>query len=89
MECIQHRPAVPPAGHRIAERTTQPLQNAGGEEELADLVRLALQHLLDQVVEDVAVIARKVGNERAQLAPPLHRQGRQLQGGYPALGAAF
>ena len=50
-------------------------------------VGLAGQHLLGEVVDDVAVVAGEPGDERAGVVAALHRQRGQLQGGDPALGA--
>ena len=54
---------------------------------LAHLRRLARQHLLDQVVHDVAVVAGERGDERADVGTSLHGQRGQLQRGDPPLGA--
>jgi hypothetical protein len=45
------------------------------------------QHLLRQVVQDVAVAAGELLDELRDVAPPLQRQRRELQTGYPAFGA--
>ena len=54
---------------------------------LPDAFGLTLQHLLDQVVDDVAVVAGEAGDEAGDVVAPLHRERRQLQRGDPALGA--
>ena len=48
---------------------------------------LALQDLLDQVVDDVAVVAGEAGDEPGDVVAALHRERGQLQRGDPALGA--
>ena len=54
---------------------------------LADLVGLTLQDLLDQVVDDVAVVPGEAGDEAGDVVSPLHRERRQLERGDPAFGA--
>ena len=51
------------------------------------MVGLALQDLLDQVVDDVAVVAGEAGDEAGDVVAPLHRERRQLERGDPAFGA--
>ena len=48
---------------------------------------LTVQDLLDQVVDDVAVVPGEAGDEAGDVVAPLHRERRQLEGGDPALGA--
>ena len=48
---------------------------------------LALQDLLDQVVDDVAVVPGEAGDEAGDVVSPLHRERRQLERGDPPLGA--
>ena len=48
---------------------------------------LALQHLLDQVVDDVPVVAGEAGDEAGDVVSPLHRERRQLERGDPPFGA--
>ena len=53
------------------------------------MLGLALQHLLGQVVDDVAVVAGEPRDEAGDVVAALHRQRRQLQRGDPALGAVL
>ena len=48
---------------------------------------LAAQHLLDQVVDDVPVVAGEAGDEAGDVGAAPQRQRGQLQRGDPALGA--
>ena len=48
---------------------------------------MPLQDLLDQVVDDVAVVACEAGDELGRVASTLHRERRELEGGDPAFGA--
>ena len=50
---------------------------------------LALQHLLGQVVDDVAVVPGEAGDEPGGVVASLHRQRRQLQCGDPPFGASL
>ena len=50
---------------------------------------LTLQHLLDQVVDDVAVVSTEAGDEAGEVVAPLHRERGQLERGDPAFGAFF
>ena len=47
---------------------------------------LTVQDLVDQVVDDVAVVPGKPGDEAGDVVAALDRERRQLQGGDPALG---
>ena len=82
-------PAAGFTGHGVAQRAVQPIQQAGAQQEGADLFGLPLQYLLDQVVDDVAVIAREAGDESADVRASLHGQRRQLERGDPALGPSL
>ena len=62
-DCLQHRLTIASAGDRIAQLPRQPLQHRGLQQEPAHLLRLAFQHLLRQVVEDVAVAAAERRHE--------------------------
>src|SRR3712207_7391344 len=59
VEGLQRLPTVVPAGDRVAQRAAQPAEDRGLQQKGPDLLRLALQHLLDQVVDDVPVVDRK------------------------------
>ena len=61
----------------------------GLQQEGLDTIGLTLQHLLDEVVDDVTIIAREAGDEAGHVVSPLHRQRRQLERGDPALGAGL
>ena len=45
------------------------------------------EHLLDEVVDDVPVVPGEAGDEAGGVVASLQREGGQLQGGDPALGA--
>ena len=83
---LQHGPATAVAGDGITQRTAEPVQDGGLQKEALDRVGLPLQHLLDQVVDDVPRVSCEAGDEAADVVPALHRQRRQLEGRDPALG---
>ncbi len=60
---VQHRLAVASLGDSVTERAAHPIEDAGVQEERPDVGGEALQDLLDQVVDDVSVVARKPGDE--------------------------
>jgi hypothetical protein len=66
LRLLQQLLAVGPAGDRVAQRPAQPLQHRGLQQEPAEWLGLAVQHLLGQVVQHIAVAARE----------PLHEAGR-------------
>ena len=74
-------------GDRVAQRSAEPLQHRGLEQEGAQLLGLVFEHLLGQVVEHEAVAAGERGHEPVDIGLPAYRQRRQLQPGRPALGA--
>ena len=86
---LQHGLAAALPGDGIAQRAAQPAQDGGLQQEGLDTIGLTRQHLLGQVVDDVAVIAREAGDEAGHVVSPLHRQRRQLERGDPALGASL
>jgi hypothetical protein len=65
----------------------EPLQDGGREQEVTDGLSLALEDLLGQVVDDVAVVTGEAGNEPGHVLPPLNGQGRQLERRDPPLRA--
>ena len=75
------------AGDGIAQRAAQPVQDGGLQQELLDMLGLALQDLLGQVVDDVPVVPGEAGDERGDVLSSLHRERRQLERGDPPFGA--
>ena len=71
----------------IAQRPRQPIQDAGPKEEPAHVVGLAIQDLLDEVVDDEAIVAGETRDEAVDIVPTLHGQGGQLERGDPTLRA--
>ena len=84
---LQHAPAIVPAGERIAQRGAEPVEDRGLQQEGTDAVGLTVQDFVDQVVDDVPVVAGEGPYETRQLLPPLDRERGQLEAHDPALGA--
>ena len=70
LDLLQHRLAVGPAGDRIAQRPGQPVQHRGLQQERAQLLALALEHLLGQVVQHVTVAAAEGRHEPGGIGLP-------------------
>jgi hypothetical protein len=83
---LQQRLAARPAGDRIAQLPRQPFQHRGLQQELTHPVRLLLEDLFGEVVQDMAVAAGECGDEAVDVVLSAQRQGGQLQPGGPALG---
>ena len=65
------------------------MKHGGLQQESVDVLGLTLQDLFDQVVDDVAVVARESADEPRNVIPPLHRERGQLEASDPALGPCF
>ena len=83
----QHGPPVGPAGDRVAERAGEPVQDRGLEQEGAHVRRLAVEHLVGEVVDDESVVAGEARDEPGPVVSVLQGQGGELQCGRPSLGA--
>ena len=83
------QPRVAPClpGDGLAQRAAQAVEDGGVEQEAADSGGLAPQHLLHQIVHDVAVIPGERPDEAGGVRAPLHRERGELQAGDPALSA--
>ena len=87
IERIQHRLAAVVAGDCVTQRAAQPAQDGGLQQEAPDTVRLTLQDLFDQVVDDVAVVPREARDEARDVVPTLDRECGELECGDPPFGA--
>ena len=81
--------AAPPswpvtASHR---EPVSPLSTEVWSRKVAHVLGLAGQDLAHEVVDDEAVVPREAGDEAGHVVPVLHRQGGELEGGDPSLGA--
>ena len=94
-QLFEHQVAVLSPRHCIAKRGGQPVQDRRLAQEVANRLRLPLDHLGHQVVHDVAVITGEGSDEGFGLrwillqGQCLQGQGCQLQAGDPAFGAGF
>ena len=82
----EHLAPVVATGDRVTQRPGQPVEHRGLQQEAANRVGLVPQHLLDQVVDDVAVVAGEAGDEAAGVLASVERQRRQLERRDPPLG---
>jgi hypothetical protein len=73
IEHLQHGSTTTLAGDGIAQGTAHSVQDRGLLQERPDPVGLTLHHLLDQVVDDVTIVAGEAGNEAGNVVSPLHR----------------
>ncbi len=94
LEGLQHRLTVGTTGQGVAEPAGHLVEHGGVEQERAHLVRLPVQNLLDEVVEDEPMAARERLDEPSDIVGPVGsagmgagRQRGQLQPGRPPLGA--
>jgi hypothetical protein len=70
LHLFQHRLAPGAASDRIAQRAAEPFQHRGLQQERAQLLTLPLEHLLGQVIQDVAVAAVKRRHEPGYIVLP-------------------
>ena len=87
IEGLEHGLAVVLAGDGIAQRAGHAGQDRGLQQEAPDTLGLTLQDLLDQVVDDVAVVPGEARDEAGDVVSTLHRERRELERGDPAFGA--
>ena len=59
VERLQHGGAVVTAGDGVAQRTAEPIKNRRLNKEIPNTFGLPIEHLVDEVVDDVAVVARE------------------------------
>ena len=87
LQRLEHRLARRLARDGIAERSRETTEDRRVQQETADLRRLAVEHLVGEVVDDEAIVACEVGDERGDVVTALQRQGGELQRGDPSFGA--
>jgi hypothetical protein len=73
--------------HPVAQRRAEPGQDRGAHQEPAQLLGLAGEHLLEQVVRQVALLAGEARDELGAVAASLQREAGEVDAGDPALGA--
>jgi hypothetical protein len=74
-----------PAGQQIGQFTVDPLEQAGAQQQILDLVWLAFQHLGDQVLGDRAVAAGELGDEPRGVGVASQGDRREPQARGPSL----
>ena len=87
LQGLQHGLATGLAGHGIAQRTAQPVEDRGPQQEASDVVGLTLQDLFREVIDDVAIVPGEARDEAGDVASSLHGKPCELQGGDPPFGA--
>ena len=89
VELFQRRSPVGSRGDRVAESAGQAVEHRGLQQERSDRFGLAVEHLLDEVVDDEAVVAGEVVDERSDVVAVVQRQRCELQRGDPTFGPRF
>ena len=89
LQSLQHRPAAGALERGVAEVALERVEHRGPREEVAHVVGLPRQHLVDEVVDHMPVVTGERGDEPADVVAPLQRQGGELQGRGPSLGACL
>ena len=82
--------ALGPGAERVRARGAgETVEDGGLQQETAEVLGLTLQDLFDQVVDDVAVVARESADEPGNVIAAPHRERGQLEASDPALGPRF
>ena len=89
VEDLQRGPAAVLTRDGVAERALSRARTDVSSRNRRTALGLALQDLLDEVVDDVAVVARELLDEPADVVATLQREGGELQGGDPAFRSPF
>src|SRR5918999_2811935 len=71
LEVLQQRLRSRLTHDRVAQRAAHAIENRGSQQEAPDVWRLGLQHLFDQVIGDVAVVAGEAIDESTNVVAPL------------------
>ena len=87
LDLLQQGLAARAAGDGVAQLAAEPLQHRRLQQERLQLLGLALQYFLAQVVQDIAVTAGERGHEGGRVGLAAQGQGRELQPGRPSLGS--
>ena len=85
LEHVDDLRRVPPCRHRVAERRREPVEDRRLGEEPHDVVGLAADDLLKEIVGDVPVAAGELADGLAWVALASEGQRRQVQSGRPPL----
>jgi hypothetical protein len=87
LELPQKAPGVVPIGDGVAKWGAEAIEDGRLQQEGADLLGLAGQHFGAQVVNDVAVIAGEVLDERVGVGSPSQGERREIEPGHPPFRA--
>jgi hypothetical protein len=87
LDAPQHLGRVVAPGDGVAQRRAQPIQDARAQQELPHVRRLPVEHLVGEVVDDVAVVAGEARHGRRGIVASAQSQSGEVQAGGPALGA--
>ena len=89
VEVVQHPGCVVGADDGVAQGAAEPVEHRRAQQEVTHRRRLVGEHLLDEVVDDVAVVTGEPGDEARDVRAALQRDGGQLERGDPPLGAVL
>ncbi len=81
--------AVVAFGDGIAQRSGQPREDGGAHQEMADRTRLREDDLVPQVVDQEALVGRKLLQNALAVRGAPQRQRREVQSRHPTLGPAL
>ena len=68
LEAAQQRVGILDLGHRCAQRAGEAGEDRGAQQEVTGVGRLAVQHLVAQVVHDLLVVSREGLDELLRVA---------------------
>ena len=86
LEVLQDRLRAHAPGQGVGERTVDPLEHGGAQEQLPHVRRLTLEHLRQQVSGDGPLAAGELRDEPLGIGVPRQRDRREPQTGRPPLG---
>src|SRR5689334_22758296 len=89
VQLLQHFVTALIAGEGVAERAVQARENRSAQQEILDLLGLAVQHFFQQVIEYETIIAGKLLHQLGTVGSVLQGQRGELQTGDPAFGSVF
>ena len=84
-ELLQHGLAVLAAGDGVAEVAGEPVEDRGVQQKLLERLRLAMEHLLDHIVEHVAMTAGEASQHGRWIGLAVEGKRCELESGGPTL----
>ena len=88
LELEQEPLAAGSTGEQVCKLTVDPVQQRCSKQHVADVVRLTLEHLGDQVLPDGPIGSGELGDETLGVGVAFQRYGGQAQAGGPAFRAS-